>query len=183
MQSKILAPALTVVLLLGGCAGSPKIGQFANGEPAMSPANWMVGPVDGYGLITDRFGTVRNQFHAHEVGTLDASGKVVTVNEHIVYLQGSTDAPQDRIWTFTEVSPGHWTGTAADVIGTATGETMGNAWHLMFHQKLPVNGNEIEVAVDDWRWREADNVAIDYSTVSKFGLTLATGEIAFVKAK
>jgi hypothetical protein len=184
MPSKILISALALsVLALGGCASAPKIGAFAGGTPSMSPADWMVGSVDGYGLITDRFGTVRNQFHAQEVGTWDAAARSVTVVEHIVYLQGSTDAPQDRTWTFTETSPGHWTGTAADVIGTAVGETQGNAWHLMFHQKLPVNGSELEVAVDDWRWRESDNVAIDYSTVSKFGVTLATGEIAFVKAK
>jgi hypothetical protein len=171
-------PVVAAVLLLGGCA-STDIKQFAGGEPKMAPDTWMFGTVDGYGLIVDRFGTVRSQFHAHEVGDLDAATHTVTVVEHIVYLQGSTDPAQDRTWHFVEQSPGHWTGTAADIIGTATGEQVGNAWHLKFRQTL---GN-LDVDVDDWRWRESDTVAIDHSTVSKLGITLATGEIAFVKSK
>jgi len=178
MRWTLLAPALTATLLLGGCA-STDIKQFGGGAPEMSPAKWMVGTVDGYGLIIDRFGTVRSQFHAHEVGDFDPATHTVTVNEHIVYLQGSNDPPSDRIWHFVEQSPGHWTGTAADIIGTATGEQVGNAWHLKFHQTL----NNLDVDIDDWRWRESDTVAIDHSTVTKLGLTLATGEIAFVKSK
>jgi hypothetical protein len=106
----------------------------------------------------------------------------MTLVEHITYLQGSTDAPTDRTWTFTEGQDGHWTGTAADVIGVAVGEQSGNTWHLVFQQTLPVGGHQIEVTVDDWRWREADNVAIDSSTISKAGFTLATAQIAFLKS-
>jgi hypothetical protein len=149
----------------------------------MSPADWMVGTVDGYGLVIDRFGSVKSQFQAHEVGTWDPATRTVTLVEHITYLQGSTDAPTDRTWHFTEDSPGHWTGSAADVIGTATGEQQGNAWHLTFDQELTVGGHQTEVAVDDWRWRESNNVAVDSSTISKLGVTLATAQIAFVKAK
>ncbi len=172
---------LSAALALAGC-GSRDIGQFAAGQPTMAPNDWMVGTVDGYGLVIDRFGSVKSQFHAHEVGTWDASARSVTLVERITYLQGSSDAPTDRTWQFKETSPGHWTGTAADVIGTAVGEQLGNAWHLVFHQELPVGGHQVEVAVDDWRWREADDVAVDYSTISKFGITLATAQIAFVKS-
>lgn len=179
---RLYGSMLVLVLALGGC-GSRDIAQFSGGAPSMSPADWMVGTVDGYGLAIDRFGSVKSQFHAHEVGTWDAATRTVTLNERIDYLQGSGDAPIDRVWRFVEVAPGHWTGTAADVIGTATGEQAGNAWHLMFHQKLPVGGHQIEVAVDDWRWREADGVAVDSSTISKLGVTLATAQIAFVKVR
>jgi hypothetical protein len=172
---------MAALLVLSSC-GSRDVGLFANGQPSMSPADWMVGTVDGYGLIIDRFGTVKSQFHAHEVGTWDAASRTVTLVEHITYLQGSADAPTDRTWRFVESTPGHWTGTAADVIGTAVGEQQGNAWHLVFQQLLPVGGHQIEASVDDWRWREADNVAVDSSVISKAGLTLATAQIAFVKA-
>jgi hypothetical protein len=182
MRLTVLMPAVALVLALGGC-GSREIGAFASGQPSMSPADWMVGTVDGYGLVIDRFGTVKSKFHAHEVGSWDAATRTVTLVEHITYLQGSTDAPTDRTWRFVESSPGHWTGTAADVIGTAVGEQAGNAWHLMFQQELPVGGHQIEVSVDDWRWREAGNVAVDSSVISKAGITLATATIAFVKAE
>jgi hypothetical protein len=176
-----LIVGLGVAVLLGGC-GSTNISQFASGQPSMAPDTWMFGTVDGYGLIADRFGSVKSQFHAHEVGDWNATTQTMTVVEHITYLQGGTDDGADRTWTFIQTSPGHWTGTASDVIGTAVGEQQGNAWHLMFHQNLPVGGHQIEVAVDDWRWRESDTVALDHSTISKLGLTLATGEIAFVKS-
>ncbi len=177
---------LAFPLLLGACS-TPSVSQFAGGQPSMAPEQWMVGAVDGYGVIRDRFGAVKSQFHAHEVGTWDAASQTVTLVEHIEYLQGTpdhpADKPTDRTWRFVEASPGRWTGTAADVIGTAVGEQQGNAWHLMFHQTLPVGGNQVEVAIDDWRLREADDVAVDYSTISKFGFELASAEIAFVKAK
>jgi hypothetical protein len=174
--------ALSLLLALGGC-GSPELTQFASGEPSMSPSDWMVGTVDGYGLIMDRFGTVKSQFHAHETGTWDPASRTVTLVERIDYLQGSSDPPTGRVWRFVENAPGHWTGTASDVKGTAAGEQLGNAWHLTFRQMLPVGGHQVEVSVDDWRWRESPNVAIDYSTISKFGLRLATAQIAFVKSK
>lgn len=182
MGSKVAIPALTLVLALGGC-GSRDIAAFSGGQPSMSPADWMVGTVDGYGLVIDRFGTVKSQFHAHEVGTWDAAARSVTLVERITYLQGSGDAPTDRTWRFVETAPGRWTGTAEDVIGTAVGEQSGNAWHLTFRQELPVSGHQVEVAVDDWRWREADGVAVDSSTISKLGVTLATAQIAFVKGR
>jgi hypothetical protein len=181
MGSWKLLPAMASIALLAGC-GSPNIAQFASGTPSMAPDKWMLGTVDGYGLIVDRFGSVQGQFHAHEVGDWNAATQTMTVTEHITYLQGSTTPPSDRVWKFVQTSPGHWTGTAADVIGTAVGEQLGNAWHLKFSQNLPVGGQEVEVAVEDWRWRESDTVALDQSTITKLGLTLATGEIAFVKS-
>ncbi len=181
MQLNRLVPAFALAIVLGGC-GSRQIGQFAGGYPSMSPADWMVGTVDGYGIIVDRFGSVKSQFHAYEVGTWDPVTRTVTLVEHVSYLQGSTDPPTDRTWHFVEGTTGHWTGTAADVIGTAVGEQAGNAWHLVFHQKLPVGGHQVAVTVDDWRWREADDVAVDSSTISKLGITLATAQIAFVRA-
>jgi hypothetical protein len=176
-----LIVGLGFTILLGGC-GSTNISQFASGRPSMAPDTWMFGTVDGYGLIADRFGSVKSQFHAREVGDWNATTQTMTVVEHITYLQGGADDGADRTWTFIQTSPGHCTGTAPDVIGTAVGEQQGNAWHLMFHQNLPVGGHQIEVAVDDWRWRESDTVALDHSTISKLSLTLATGEIAFVKS-
>ena len=181
MRVNLSMPALMLLLALGGC-GSQDIAQFANGRPSMSPAEWMVGTVDGYGLIIDRFGTLKSQFHAHEVGTWDPASRTVTLVERIGYPQDNPDAPTDRTWRFVESSPGHWTGTAADVIGTAVGEQQGNAWHLVFRQLLPVGGRQIEVSVDEWRWRESPTVAVDSSTISKFGLRLATAQIAYVKS-
>jgi hypothetical protein len=182
MRLMVSTPALALVRMVGGC-GSREVGTFAAGQPSMSPADWMVGTVDGYGLAIDRFGKVKSQFHAHEIGSWDAASRTVTLVENITYLQGSPDSPTERTWRFVEGSPGHWTGTAADVIGTAVGEQAGNAWHLVFQQELPVGGHQVEVSVDDWRWREAGNVAVDSSVISKAGITLATATIAFVKAE
>lgn len=170
-----------IVFGLAGCA-SNDVSKFAGGAPSMAPPDWMVGTVEGYGVIVDRFGTVKSQFHAHENGVWDAATGTLTLTETITYLQGDTTPPTHRVWRFVEQSPGHWTGTANDVIGTATGAQAGNAWHLMFHQMLPVGGHQIAVSVDDWRFREAANVAIDRSVITKLGIELATAEIAFVKS-
>ena len=147
----------------------------------MAPQNWMAGTVDGYGIVIDRFGNVKSQFRAHETGSWDAPTHSLTLTEHIVYLQGSPSPPTDRIWHFTEISPGRWTGTANGIIGGATAEQQGNAWHLVYAQDLPVGGHQLTVHIDDWRFREANDVAVDLATVSKFGVQLAASNIAFVK--
>ena len=176
-----LAAYAALLASLTGC-GAPRIAQFAAGQPSMAPNLWMNGTVDGYGVIIDRFGTVKSQFHAHESGVWDAAARTMTLTEHITYLQSDSTRPSDRIWHFVERSPGVWTGSAADVIGTPTGAQEGNAWHLVFQQDLPIGGHQIKVTVDDWRFRESDTVAIDHSVISKFGILLATSEIAFVKS-
>ena len=175
-----LLPAL--LLVLAGC-GATNISRFANGQPSMAPDLWMTGTVDGYGVVFDRFGTVKSQFHAHEVGSWSPASATLTLRETITYLQGDRQPPTGRTWRFVQTSPGRWTGTAGDIIGTAIGEQQGNAWHLRFHQLLPIGGRRVEVTVDDWRFREADNVAVDRSTISKLGIGLATAEIAFVKSE
>jgi len=177
MKFSVVVP-LTVLLLIA--CSSENIQRFSSGQPSMAPNIWMVGDVEGYGVIRDRFGTVKSQFHIREVGNWDPATRTVTLVEHTVYLQSSSK-PSDRIWHFVESSPGSWTGTAADVIGTATGEQQGNAWHLIFRQTIPVGGHQVEVTVNDWRLREGDTVAIDHSTLTKLGVELASAEIAFVK--
>ncbi len=170
----------SLLLALGGCGGMP-VSQFAGGQPSMAPQSWMVGTDEGYGIIVDRFGTVKSQFQAHEVGNWNPATHTVTLVEHITYLQGSKQKPTDRTWHFTETTPGRWTATANDTIGTGHAEQQGNAWHLVYRQTLPIGGSQVAVTVDDWRLREADNVAIDDSRISKLGVNLARAEIAFVK--
>jgi hypothetical protein len=170
-----------LLMALAGC-GSLDINQFAAGKPTMAPQDWMTGTVDGYGFIIDRFGNVQSQFHAHEVGNWNPSTQSITLTEKITYLQNSRAKPTFRIWHFTQVAPGEWTGTASDVIGTAKATQQGNAWHLVYRQFLPVHGHQVAVTVDDWRIREDERVALDRATISKLGLCLATSEIAFVKS-
>jgi hypothetical protein len=170
-----------VLITLSGC-GSMDIHQFAGGAPTMAPQDWLAGTVDGYGYITDRFGNVQSQFHAHEVGSWDPRLKSVTLRENIVFLQNRKTRPTTRVWHFTELAPGQWTGTASDVIGIATATQQGNAWHLIYRQYLPVKGHQLAVTVDDWRIREAPQVALDHAVISKLGVNLATSEIAFVKS-
>ena len=106
-----VSASLLCLLLLDGC-GSMDIRQFSGGAPSMAPENWMAGTVDGYGVIVDRFGNVKSQFHAHEVGVWDTTAHRLTLTEQITYLQGSDDPPTGRVWQFTEISPGHWQGKA-----------------------------------------------------------------------
>jgi hypothetical protein len=148
----------------------------------MAPNDWMVGTVNGYGIVRDRFGHVKSQFHVQEIGSWDPATRTVTLAEHIVYLHDPASKPSDRTWHFVESTQGRWTGTAGDVLGTASGEQQGNAWHLTYRQFIPVGGHQLAVTVDDWRLREADNVAVDNSAISKLGINLADVQIAFIKS-
>ena len=100
-------------------------------------------------------------------------------------------------------------GTAADVLGQATGEEKGNAFRWGYTLKLPVEGRSdagppqgasassggsvvreatsvgapqtIEVQFDDWMYLMNDKVLLNKAEMSKFGFKLGEVTLSFVR--
>lgn len=168
---------------LGGCA-SPKIADYAGEKPLLDLRRYFNGTVDAWGGFTDRSGKVARRFtvvmncrwsgeSGREVGVLD---------EDFLYSDGST---QKRIWTLQrepgEGGQGRYTGTAADVVGTARGEERGNAFYWAYNLDLPVDGRNIEVHFEDWMYLMDERVMLNRATMSKWGIYLGEVTLAFSK--
>ena len=99
-----------------------RVEEFADKQPRFVLEEYFAGETKAWGIVRDRFGTVRRQFTVDMTGVWD--GEVLTLDEHFIYDDGETDR---RTWTVRKIDEHRYEGTAADVIGKATGGAYGNA--------------------------------------------------------
>ena len=176
---RLLASLLLTAGLLAGCAG-PQIADYAAEKPVLDMRQYFNGNIDAYGVFTDRSGKVVKRFTVlmkcswegplgQEVGTLD---------EDFAYSDGTTSR---RIWTLKRGPDGRYSGTAADVVGQASGEEKGNAFHWGYTLNLPVDGKTIEVQFDDWMYLMTDKVMLNKAVMRKYGFKLGEVTLSFVK--
>jgi hypothetical protein len=170
-----LSAAALGVALLAGCA-SPQIADYAAEKPTLDMRQYFSGTLDAYGLFTDRSGKVVKRFTV--VMTCKWVGDTGTLDEDFSYSDGTKSR---RVWTLVRTPDGKYTGTAADVIGTAQGEEKGNAFRWGYTLDLPVDGRNIEVQFDDWMYLMNDKVMLNKAVMSKFGVKLGEVTLSFVK--
>ena len=139
---RILA-ALLAAALLAGCA-SVDVAQYANERPALDLKRYFDGTIDGWGMFQDRSGKVVTRFHV----VIDAkwSGDTGTLDEAFEYADGRRER---RVWTIVKDGD-RYSGTAGDVVGTASGTAAGNALHWRYVLALPVEGTVWNMDMDDW---------------------------------
>lgn len=174
-RRRLLSGAIAAPLVLAGCA-SPTIGDFAGEKPTLDLAEYFNGRVDGYGMFQDRSGHVVKRFTV----AMDCrwQGNQGVLDEVFTYSDGSTER---RIWTLTRGEGGIYTGTAADVVGEARGQTSGNAFHWAYTLKLPVDGKTWEVQLDDWMVLIDERTLLNRATMRKFGVRLGDLTLSFTK--
>jgi len=185
MKRRLLL-AGTAILGAGGMAGcaSPTLADYEGQQPQLDLRRYFSGTVDAHGIFTDRSGKVVKRFSVvmncswsgaagHEVGVLD---------EDFSYSDGTT---QKRIWTLRRQpgkdGQGRYVGTAADVMGEATGEERGNAFYWGYYLELPLDGRLVVMRFDDWMYLMNERVMLNRATMSKWGVTLGEVTLAFMK--
>lgn len=171
---KVMA-LLSAFLFLVGCS-SVSVDQYKNEKPVLNLEDYLNGDLTAYGFFQDRSGLIVKRFTVKMKATW-VNG-VGTLDEDFVYSDGSTSK---RIWTLKKNGPGKYIGTAGDVIGTAEGETSGNAFRWKYTLDLPVDGKNYHVQFDDWMYLMDDGVMLNKSKMSKFGFYLGEVTLAFVK--
>jgi hypothetical protein len=174
LLSRIAAVALALSLA-GGCA-SVDPASYAAERPALDLRTYFDGRVDAWGVFQDRSGKVVRRFTVTIDGRWD--GDVGVLDEAFAYSDGST---QRRVWTLRRVAEGRYTGTADDVIGEASGQVAGNAFHWRYTLALPVDGRVWHVDFDDWMFLVDDRVMLNRATMSKFGIRLGEVTLSFAK--
>lgn len=177
LSSAISAAALAGLASLSGCA-SQQVDSYAAEKPVLDLKQYFNGTLDAYGIFTDRSGAVVKRFTV--VMVCDWVGDEGTLDESFTYSDGST---QKRIWHLTALGDGRYSGRADDVIGTAQGQTRGNAFHWNYTLALPVDGSVYHVALDDWMYLINDQVMLNKATMRKWGVHLGEVTLSFTKRK
>lgn len=164
-----------VVLLVTACS-RVSIDDYAGTQPALDLKSFFDGELVAYGILQNRAGKVTRKFTA----TIEASweGEQGTLVEHFVYDDGEED---DRIWTLNQLGNNRYTGTAGDVIGTATGAIAGSAFNWKYQLEVPYKDDTIVVNLDDWLYLVDENHLINRTDLRKFGFRV--GELSLVIEK
>ena len=167
-KTLLLAPLLT----LCGCA-APDVSRYASERPELDLVQYFSGTTDAWGMFQKRNGEVVKRFHVLIEG--HAANGALVLDEHFDYSDGTH---QQRVWTLRQEPGGRWTGTAADVIGTAAGSVAGNALHWRYVLRLPVDDKTYDVAFDDWMYLVDQTTMVNRARMSKFGVRL--GEVTLL---
>ena len=166
---------LSTVAVLAGCS-STSVQDYKSEKPTLKLENYLDGNLDAYGFFQDRSGKIIKRFKV----VMKASWKngVGTLDEDFTYSDGSKSK---RVWTIKKTGDGFYSGTAADVVGEAKGESAGNAFQWKYTMDLPVEGTKYQVQFDDWMYLMEDNIMLNKSKMSKFGVYLGEVTLTFIK--
>jgi hypothetical protein len=166
---------LALVLTLAGCAVVTPL-DYRDDKPELDLAQYFNGTIDGWGMVQDRSGKVLRRFYVR----IEASwrGDVGTLDESFDWSDGSKEK---RVWTVNRADANSYTGTAADVVGRATGAARGNALQWKYVLRLPAEQGGWEVDIDDWMYLVDGDTMLNRSVITKFGIRFAEITIAFRK--
>lgn len=169
------ATAVAPLAALTGCA-SQNLAGYASEKPVLDLTQYFNGTVDAHGIFQGRSGQIVKRFTV--VMECSWKGNEGVLDEAFTYSDGTT---QRRIWRLTKHADGHYTGTADDVVGTARGQTQGNAFRWTYTLALPVDGKVYHVDFDDWMYLIDERVMLNRATMSKFGMRLGEITLSFTK--
>jgi hypothetical protein len=160
---------------LSGCA-SPAITDYAAEKPVLDMQTFFNGLVDAWGIFSDRNGKVIKRFTV-AMNCQWSNGQGI-LDEDFLYSDGTR---QKRIWKLSDQGNGRFTGTADDVVGTASGQARGNAFNWQYILALPVNGIVLNVQMDDWMYLMTENVMLNKARMTKLGIHLGDVTLSFTR--
>lgn len=168
---------LTIIFLaalLTGC--SAKLDDYTDTGPAFNLQTYFDGEVTAWGIVQDYSTKLTRRFCVDIVGTWE--GNTGQLHETFYYNDGEQEI---RIWELEIGSDGQVTGTAGDVIGTASGSALGTSFNWQYTLRVPVGDSTYDFAIDDWMYMMDDNRMMNRSYMSKLGLNVAEISIFFDK--
>jgi len=171
------AAALAIIAGLAGC-GSQALEDYADETPPLDLREYFDGPLTASGIFFDHAGRADRRFVVDMEGSWD--GNTGTLAERFRYSDGRTD---ERVWTIRFEDDERFTATAHDVVGEAKGGQRGNAAMMQYRLRVPRDGDEIVVSMEDWLYLQEDDTLINRTTMRKFGLTVGELVVTFRKER
>ena len=152
------------------------IKSFEGKEPRFVLEDYFQGKTRAWGIFEDRFGTLRRQFAVDIDGKLD--GDTLTLDERFEYSDGERDR---RVWTIRKLNAHLYEGRSDDIIGTAQGDSYGNALRWRYDIDLKMGDSTLRVHFVDWMFLQEDGVLMNRARVSKWGFDIGEVTLVFVK--
>jgi hypothetical protein len=170
MRSMLIA---ILFLPLCGCAGID-VKQYESNAPKFDLYQYFQGGTTGWGIVLDRGGKLTRQFVVTIDGKVDNEGDLI-MNE---YFDWSDGEKSKRIWRISKNGDHSYFGLAGDVVDKAQGIAYGNVLSWKYVLAMESEGSIWHIDFDDWMFLQPNNVLINRTIMSKFGLHI--GEVIIV---
>jgi hypothetical protein len=157
---------------------SSSVDDYENTKPHFNLAEYFNGEVTAWGIVQDYSNKLTRRFCVDIIGTWE--GNQGQLHETFYYNDGEQ---QIRIWNLKVDSNGSVIGGAEDVVGEAKGGSKGTAFNWQYTLRVPIDGTEYDLFVDDWMFMMDDNRMMNRSYMKKFGVTVAEISIFFDKTQ
>lgn len=169
-----LTPLFFIWLLFTGC--SAQLSDYEQSTPSFDMQDFFNGKLKAYGMIQDRSGKVLRRFEADLSGSWQGNEGIL--DEDFYYDDGEI---QKRLWRLTKHPDGHYTGTASDVIGTASGHATGYAFNWHYTLAITVDGRNWNINLNDWLYQLDNKRLINRTEMKKWGFKV--GDITLMIEK
>ena len=167
--------AAIALLFMTGC--TVEISNYTHNKPRFDLFEYFSGTTRGWGIVQDRKGELLRQFVVDIEGTFNDKGQLVLA-ETFHWNDGEIS---ERTWFISQEAADKLSGSAADVIGSAHGQSAGNALNWSYQVEIPVSGSNWNINFDDWMFLQPDGVLLNRAEMSKFGFKVGEVTIAFMK--
>ena len=171
---KIIFTAI-VVFFLYGC--STDIEQYNKVEKPFDIKTYFNGSVIAWGMVQNYSGQVTRRFCVEIQGSWQG-------NEGLLAEKFYFDDAEItyRNWQLVKLENGAYQGTAEDVIGTASGQHAGFAFHWQYSLEVPVDDDIYLLHLDDWMYQLDSNRVVNKTKMKKLGVTVADITLFFDKS-
>lgn len=161
--------AVLLAASLLGCSPSMPVSGFSATAPAFDPVRFFTGHVRSWGVLEDRSGQPTSIVLTDCTGQADGPDGLRMTQR----LTVGQDAPVTREWRMRRVAPGRYEATANDMVGAATGEASGRAFHWQWTLALSPGNALKNVTMEQWWYLLDDGSMLNRTTVSKLGYIAA----------
>lgn len=175
--SIVTAMSIISSLFLSACGSSDPMPDFTDTQNTLDIRKFFSKPSTGSGVFFDYSDKAYRHFFVTFNG--QGEGDNFTLTEDFMWSDGEK---QQRIWELTFSDEKTFTGTAADVVGTAKGKMLNNGMHMMYTLRVKrENGDEIDLNMDDRMYLTQDNQIINRAKARKYGITVGELVATFEK--
>jgi hypothetical protein len=170
---------LILSLFLISCS-SVDINVYQDNNPKLDLKAYFSGDLTAHGIIKDRSGEVIRYFNVEMNGKWSKEG-VGILEEKFIFDDESIEY---RTWTFTPVKKGnklHYLAKANDTLESVPISISGNAFFMNYDLLINYQGDELQVRIEDKMYLINQQVMINESIMSKYGLEVGYITLTIIK--
>jgi hypothetical protein len=169
-----------MVLFLSACS-SVDINQYKDNQPTLILDQFFNGELTAHGILKNRSGEVTRYFNVTMTGSWNENG-IGTLAEKFIF---DDDSIQFRTWTFTPITTAtgmQYQATANDTLGATMIDLSGNAFFMNYDLLINYKGDDMDVNIDDKMYLINDEVMINESVMTKFGIEVGYITLTIIKS-